>query len=102
MHLCSTKRHNRGNMSLVLMETLETVQENYDYIIIDTPPALGEQTVNALAAANYVVAMYTCATNVLGTERFVELIEQESDGARGEKTRVINEALEEYFSKRKR
>ncbi|WP_274655613.1 hypothetical protein [Paenibacillus humicola] len=33
---------------------------------------------------------------------FVELIEQESEGARGEKTRVINEALEEYFSKRKR
>lgn len=48
----------KGNMSLVLMETLESVQDRYDYIIIDTPPALGEQTVNALAAANYVVAMF--------------------------------------------
>jgi chromosome partitioning protein len=48
----------KGNMSLVLMETLESVQDNYDYIIIDTPPALGEQTINALAAAHWVVAMF--------------------------------------------
>lgn len=48
----------KGNMSLVLLETLGTVRDNYDYIIIDTPPALGEQTINALAAADYVVAMF--------------------------------------------
>lgn len=50
--------HYRGNRSLVLMETLEEVLDDYDYIIIDTPPALGDQTINALAASNAVVAMF--------------------------------------------
>lgn len=56
--LYDPKNPYRGNRSLVLMETLADVQDDYDYIIIDTPPALGEQTVNALAAANVVVAMF--------------------------------------------
>lgn len=46
------------NKSLVLDQTLSTVKDNYDYIIIDTPPALGDQTINALAASDYVVAMF--------------------------------------------
>lgn len=33
-----------------LKEALEPIQANYDYIIIDTPPALGILTVNALTA----------------------------------------------------
>lgn len=48
----------RGNRSLVLKETLESVKDDYDYIIIDTPPALGDQTINALAASDAVVAMF--------------------------------------------
>ncbi|MEK4078259.1 ParA family protein, partial [Paenibacillus sp. FSL M7-0656] len=48
----------KGNRSLVLKETLENVQDEYDYIIIDTPPALGDQTINALAASDAVVAMF--------------------------------------------
>jgi chromosome partitioning protein len=47
-----------GNPSLVLAETLATVADQYDYIIVDTPPALGEQTINALAASDHVVAMF--------------------------------------------
>lgn len=38
-----------------LKEALENLQENYDYIIIDTPPALGILTVNALTACTGVI-----------------------------------------------
>lgn len=38
-----------------LKEAIEPVLEEYDYIILDTPPALGVLTVNALTACNSVV-----------------------------------------------
>lgn len=38
-----------------LKEALETIQDYYDYCIIDCPPALGILTVNALTAANSVI-----------------------------------------------
>ena len=38
-----------------LRETLEPILAEYDYIIIDTPPALSVLTVNALTIANRVV-----------------------------------------------
>lgn len=47
-----------NDRSLILAKTLATVRDNYDYIIIDMPPALGDQTINALAASDYVVAMF--------------------------------------------
>lgn len=38
-----------------LREALEKIRGKYDYIIIDTPAALGTLTINALTAANSVV-----------------------------------------------
>lgn len=40
-----------------LKETLEVVKDNYDFIIIDTPPNLGDLSVAALTASDYVVVM---------------------------------------------
>lgn len=37
---------------------LSKVRDHYDYILIDTPPALSEQTTNALYASDYVITMY--------------------------------------------
>lgn len=45
-------------MNMVLRETLEPVMEKYDWILIDTPPALGELTINALAASDGVVTVF--------------------------------------------
>ena len=38
-----------------LREALASVQDKYDYIILDTPPALGVLTINALTASDGVV-----------------------------------------------
>jgi chromosome partitioning protein len=42
-----------------LKEALETVKDNYDYIIIDTPPALGVMSLNGLAATDYLTVVMT-------------------------------------------
>jgi chromosome partitioning protein len=41
---------------LILKKSLAAVSKSYDYILIDTPPSLGLFTVNALAAADSVLA----------------------------------------------
>lgn len=42
----------------MLKRALEPVQDFYDFIIIDTPPSLSKQTVNALMVSDYVVVMF--------------------------------------------
>jgi chromosome partitioning protein len=39
----------------VLKKVLETVKDNYDYLLIDCPPSLGLLTINALTAADSVL-----------------------------------------------
>lgn len=43
------------NKEYRLKEALEPVKENYDFILLDTPPALGILTVNALTASDGVI-----------------------------------------------
>lgn len=47
----------KGRPSDLLKITLEAVQEEYDYILIDMPPALSEHTINGLTASDYTVAI---------------------------------------------
>lgn len=43
----------------MLKDTLEEIQENFDFCIIDTSPHLGFGTINALTAANYLIIPVT-------------------------------------------
>lgn len=45
------------NKNLILSDTLSPIVDQYDYIIIDTPPALSEQTINSISASDYAVIM---------------------------------------------
>lgn len=46
-----------SNKMALLHDTLEVVKDEYDYIIIDCPPNVGELTLNALYASDYVVLL---------------------------------------------
>ena len=60
-----------------LRDALATVQNKYDYIIIDTPPTLGLITLNALVAATHLLipiqSSYLCLE---GTDDLLETIEK--------------------------
>lgn len=51
---------NKAGRELVLKKRLEEVKDKYDYIIVDSPPALGPLTINALAAADSVIIPIQC------------------------------------------
>nr|WP_304220541.1 ParA family protein [Fredinandcohnia onubensis] len=48
------------NPGLILRKTLHKLLEfhPYDFVIIDTPPHLGDQTINSLAATTHVITMF--------------------------------------------
>jgi chromosome partitioning protein len=56
-----------------LKDVLMPVLHDYDYIVFDTPPALGILTVNALVAANYLVVPIQAAYFAIeGTDDLIE------------------------------
>lgn len=48
----------KGNRSLVVKRMLDVVADNYDYIILDTPPALGSTLVSSFVASDGIIAMF--------------------------------------------
>jgi chromosome partitioning protein len=50
----------REGRERVLKETLAPVRDDYEYIIVDTPPSLGLLTLNALVAADSVIVPMQC------------------------------------------
>lgn len=68
----------RGPKSKIrlLMDAIESAKNDYDYILIDTPPNLSIQTVNSLMASDYVVMMFeTAKFSYNALPRFIETVE---------------------------
>lgn len=62
--------------SHLLKQALQKVKEEYDFILIDTPPNLSIQTINALIASDYVVVMFeTAKFSYNAIPRFLESVE---------------------------
>ena len=60
-----------------LRDTLGTLGESFDYVLIDCPPALGLLTINALAAADAVLVPMQCEFYALeGLSHLVDTIER--------------------------
>ena len=52
--------NNIENPMHLLSDQLELIRDNYDYILIDTPPELGFYTINSLTASDYVIIAMQC------------------------------------------
>ena len=55
MSVVETALANKIGREMRLRDLLKTVEEHYEFILIDTPPSLGLLTINSLVAAEYVV-----------------------------------------------
>lgn len=44
----------------ILREKLETIREEFDYILIDCPPSLGLLNINTLVASDYIIVPMSC------------------------------------------
>lgn len=71
-----TKFSNPGR-EYYIRDILITLQDEYDFIILDTPPGLGVMLSNALTAANYVIVpMEPNRDSLQGVDQLVGVIEQ--------------------------
>jgi chromosome partitioning protein len=60
-----------------LKDRLETVKETYDFVVVDTPPALGVITVNALVAATHLLIPIQSSYFALeGTDDLLETVDR--------------------------
>ena len=50
----------KQNRELLLKKAIQPIKNKYDYIIIDSPPALGPITINSLGAADSVIIPIQC------------------------------------------
>lgn len=61
----------------ILKELIEQVQDDYDYVIIDTPPSLGLLTINAFTASNQILIPLQAQYLALqGLSKLLEVIEK--------------------------
>ncbi|EGQ7845060.1 ParA family protein [Vibrio alginolyticus] len=66
---------NRSGMGLILKRALQTVSQDYDYVLIDCPPILGVMMVNALAASDRIlIPVQTEFLAMKGLERMIRTL----------------------------
>ena len=101
----------------ILREALKSIEENYDYIVVDCAPSLSLITINALAAVNGVMIPMQCEYYALeGLADLTQTIDRIQQAlnpelkiigvlrtmydARNALTRDVSEELEQYFGKK--
>jgi len=75
--LATLERHAQvqGGMGLVISKTLAMLWDDYDYVLIDSPPVLGVLMINALAACQQlIIPVQTEFLAIKGLERMVRTL----------------------------
>lgn len=67
--------YKKSDMMLLLKRCLDTVRDQYDWIFLDLPPNLGEQTLSGIAASDFcVVVSMSEPFSMDAIERYLEII----------------------------
>ena len=75
IHLAGFEKNNEVGKEFILQESLASVRDFYDYIVIDCPPSLGALTVSALTASDYVlVALQPEFLALQGLTEFIKIL----------------------------
>jgi len=75
VHLAGFEKNNEVGKEFILQESIESIREQYDYILIDCPPSLGALTISALTASEYViVALQPESLALQGMTDFIKIL----------------------------
>ena len=89
--------NSRLGRELVLSRALATVLDDYDFVVVDTPPALQVRTLNAIAAANDVIVPCAADTSaVAGMQAVIDCVEEVGEVVRGAEPRVAGIVVTRY------
>ena len=89
--------NSRLGRELVLSRALATILDDYDFVVVDTPPALQVRTLNAIAAANDVIVPCTADSSaVAGMQAVIDCVEEVGDVVRGAEPHVAGIIVTRY------
>ena len=90
----------RVGRELALSRALEPILGDYDFVVVDTPPALQVRTLNGIAAADdVVVPCMADASSVAGMEAVLECVAEVGELVRGTEPRVAGIVVMRYDSR---
>ncbi len=74
-HLLEDLGYSRTNGATVLNQLIEPIKENYDFILIDTPPTISDYSSNAIYACDYsLIVMQTHRRSYNAVSKFVDYL----------------------------
>lgn len=75
IHLAAFEKNNEVGKEFILMEAMQEISDEYDFIIIDCPPSLGALTISALTASDYaIIALQPEYLALQGMTEFIKIL----------------------------
>ena len=82
---------------LVLQRAIEPILDDYDFVVVDTPPALQVRTLNGIAAANdVIVPCMADASSIAGMQAVLDCVAEVGEVIRGAEPRIAGIVMTRY------